>query len=284
VRELDERVERAVGSRPVRYESRSGGYSTADRFSVDLADGRRVFVKSSDAPNLAGWIRREHEVYAALDGHSFIPRLAGFDDDGARPLLALEDLSDADWAPAWTPGRVGAVLAALDELAASPPPPNTADVRETFADLWGRWEAVAADPTSFLSAGLRDAAWLDRALPPILDAVERAQVAGDDLCHLDVRSDNMCFRDGRCILVDWNWASRGNTRADRAAWLPSLHLEGGPAPWDILPGAGELAAWIAGVWAAVVGTPPPETAPFVRELQRRQLAVTLDWLDRDLLG
>ena len=99
-----------------------------------------------------------------------------------------------------------------------------------------------------------------------------------------MRSDNLCFRDGRCVLVDWNWTSIGNTLADRAAWLPSLHLEGGPAPWDVLPGAGEIAAWIGGVWAAVAGTPPPETAPFVRDLQRRQLAVTLDWLDRDLLG
>ena len=283
MRELDDRIERALGSRPVHYEPRPGGYSTADRHSVELADGRRVFVKSSDLPNLAAWIRREHEVYASLGG-TFIPRLEGFDDDGVRPLLAIEDLGDADWTPSWTAERVGAVLAALDELASSPPPPGTADVRETFADLWGRWEVVAADPGPFLSTGLRDAAWLERALPVILDAVERAPIAGDDLCHLDVRSDNMCFRDGRCVLVDWNWASLGNTVADRAAWLPSLHLEGGPPPWEVLPGTGEIAAWIGGVWAAVVGTPAPATAPRVREMQRRQLAVTLDWIDRELLG
>ena len=128
-----------------------------------------------------------------------------------------------------------------------------------------------------------DEAWLDRALPVILEAVDRAPVAGDELCHLDVRSDNMCFRGERCILVDWNWMSIGNTEADRAAWLPSLHVEGGPQPWAVLTGAGALAAWIGGVWAGV-GTPPPQTAPNVRELQRRQLAVTLDWIDRELLG
>ena len=44
---------------PVRYELRPGGYSTADRFAVVLADGRRVFVKSAAAPNLADWLRRE---------------------------------------------------------------------------------------------------------------------------------------------------------------------------------------------------------------------------------
>ena len=72
--ELDAPVERALGSPAVRYESRPGGYSTADRFRVELADGARVFVKSATAPHLADWLRREHEVYASLQG-GFMPRL-----------------------------------------------------------------------------------------------------------------------------------------------------------------------------------------------------------------
>ena len=124
MKQLDERVERAVGSRPVHYEQRPGGYSTADRFAVALADGRSVFVKSAEAPNLAGFLRREHEVYAALSG-SFIPELIGWDDDGVRPVLAIEDLSDADWTPRWDDARIAAVLAALEELADAVPPPNT---------------------------------------------------------------------------------------------------------------------------------------------------------------
>jgi hypothetical protein len=282
MKELDERIERAVGSAPLRYETRPGGYSTADRFSVTLADGRRVFVKSAEAPHLAGWLRREHEVYASLSG-SFIPRLEGWDDDGVRPLLAIEDLSDADWSPRWGAARIRAVLAALEELGACAPPPNTPTVREGFAELFDRWQVVASGPEPFLSLGLRDAAWLERALPAILAAVDAAAIDGDRPCHLDVRSDNMCFRDGRAVLVDWNWLSLANTECDVAAWLPSVRVEGGPQPWEILPGAGGLAAFIAGVWAAVAGLPPPETAPTVRDLQRRQLAVALDWLDRELL-
>jgi thiamine kinase-like enzyme len=282
--ELDDRIEGIAGARPVRYDRRGGGYSTADRFTVALHDGERVFVKSAEEENLAGWIRREHEVYAALQGHSFMPALVGFDDDGTRPVLVMEDLSDADWAPRWDDARVQAVLDASDELASAAPPPNTHDVRETFADLWGRWEIVQRDRAPFLSLGLRDAAWLDRALPEILDAVEHAPIAGADVCHLDLRSDNMCFRGDRLVLVDWNWTSLANRRADVGAWLPSLHLEGGPPPWEVLPGIGEIAAWIAGVWAAVAGTPPPPTAPEVRALQKAQLAVALDWVDRELLA
>ncbi len=282
MKELDERIERAVGSRPVGYERRAGGYSTADRFAVTLADGRSVFVKSAEEPNLAGWLRREHEVYSSLSG-SFIPALVGWDDDGVRPLLAIEDLSDADWTPRWDDVRVAAVKAALAELADATPPPNTLTARETFPELWGRWEVVGADPGPFLSLGLRDKAWLERSLPTIVAAADAAAIEGDRVCHLDVRSDNLCFRDGRAILVDWNWTSLANPAVDLVAWLPSVRVEGGPQPWEVLTGAGELAAFGAGVWAAVAGLPPPETAPTVRDLQRRQLAVALDWIDRELL-
>ncbi|HEX4677827.1 MAG TPA: aminoglycoside phosphotransferase family protein [Gaiellaceae bacterium] len=282
MRELDERIERAVGSPPVRYEPRPGGYSTADRFAVTLADGRSVFVKSAEAPRLAEWLRREHEVYAALAG-SFIPSLEGWDDDGVRPLLAIEDLSDADWMPRWDAARVEAVLEALEELADAVPPPNTPTVRESFAELFDRWRVIESDPAPFLSVGLRDAAWLDRALPVILAAVDSAPVSGDRVCHLDVRSDNLCFREGRAVLVDWNWTSLANPAADVAGWLPSVSVEGGPSPWEVMADGGALAAFIAGVWAAVAGLPPPETAPTVRDLQRRQLAVALDWVDRELL-
>jgi hypothetical protein len=282
VNELGERIERAVGSAPVRYTPRPGGYSTADRYQVELADGRRVFVKSAIEGNLAAWLRREHEVYSTVAG-SFIPRLEGWDDDGIRPLLAIEDLSDADWSVDWSGARVPAVLTALSELAAVVPPPGTPTVREAFADLWDRWHTVAADPEPFLSVHVRDGRWLERALPMILDAVERAPVDGDALCHFDVRSDNMCFVDARAVLVDWNWASLGNPAMDVAAWAPSVAVEGGPMPWEVLPDAGELAAFVAGVWAPLVGLPPPPTAPHVRELQLRSLAVALDWVDRDLL-
>jgi aminoglycoside phosphotransferase (APT) family kinase protein len=197
-------------------------------------------------------------------------------------VLVIEDLSDADWTKQWDDERVAAVLAALRAVAASPAPPNTASVRETFADLFDRWSRVEQDPEPFLSLGLRDETWLRRALPALL-AVPESLFDGDALLHLDVRSDNMCFRDGRAMLVDWNWASFGNPEVDIVGWLPSLAVEGGPAPWEVLPEAGEFAAWVAGVWAAVAGLPPPATAPHVRAIQRAQLAVALDWIDRDLL-
>jgi hypothetical protein len=252
-----------------------------ERFTVLLDDGRRVFVKAAQAEHTAAWLRREHEIYAHLRG-PFIARLVAFADDPAYPILLLEDLSDVDWEVRWDPGRVELVRTALAGVAASEPPPNTGPVRETFAALFGRWQAVEKDPDPFLSTGVRSREWLEGALPTLIAAADAVPADGDDLMHLDVRSDNLCFREGTAVLVDWNWCSIGNADLDVAAWLPSLAMEGGPQPWEILPRAGEFAAFLGGVWAAVVGLPPPETAPTVRPQQRRQLEVALDWCEREL--
>ena len=261
MRELDEGVARAVGSRPVGYVRRPGGYTTADRFSVELANGGRAFVKSAVDPLLADWLRREYEVYAAVRA-PFIPRLLGWDDDGERAILALEDLSDAEWAWSWDSKRVSAVVAAIDEIARATIPPNTPRLRDAYPDLFARWRDVERRPEPFLSLGLRDERWLERHLPIIAEAAESAPVDGDALCHFDVRSDNICFRNGRCVLVDWNWALRADALVDQAGWLPSLAVEGGPMPWEVLPGEHlGLVALLSGFWASVAGLPPPPTAP-----------------------
>lgn len=279
--DLEQRLAALVGARPLEWTPRAGGYSTAERYAVTLDDGRSVFVKTADAEHMAGWLRREHEVYASLSG-SFLPDLIGFDDDGRQPLLVIEDLSRGDWGQSWTPGRIALVRAALEELHASPPPPNTAAVRETYAGWFGRWHTVAADPGPFLSLGLRSRAWLDERLPAIVEAADAAPVDGDAVVHLDVRSDNLCTLDGRAVLVDWNFVSLAAPELDLVCWACSLALEGGPPPWELLPDSVGLAAFLAGIFAASAGLPPPETAPTVREFQARQLAVALDWLDREL--
>ena len=107
-------------------------------------------------------------------------------------------------------------------------------VRVAIADGWAR---VAEDPGPLLSTGIVSSSWLDEALPTLLEVAGPAVIAGDQLCHFDVRSDNMCFRaDGSAVLVDWNLAEIGNARLDVAFWLPSLALEGGPAPESVLAG------------------------------------------------
>lgn len=280
-RGLEQRLAALVGAEPLDWTPRAGGYSTAERYTVTLDDGRRVFAKAAEAKHMADWLRREHEVYSSLEG-SFIPQLIGFDDDGGRPLLVIEDFSHADWTPRWTTERVALVHAALDELHEGPAPPNTHSVRDTYAEWFGRWGNVEADPEPFLSLGLRSPAWLEERLPAIIETADAAPVDGDAVIHLDVRSDNLCTVDGRAVLVDWNFVSFASPDLDLAGWACSLALEGGPKPWELLPDSPGFAAFVSGIFAAVAGLPPPETAPTVREGQARQLGVALDWLDREL--
>jgi aminoglycoside phosphotransferase (APT) family kinase protein len=167
------------------------------------------------------------------------------------------------------------VLESLEALHGTPPPPGLPPL--TLDELH-TWREVEADPAPFLSLGLCSRAWLKRALPALRQAAVEAPMHGDALVHLDVRSDNVCIRDGRALLVDWNWACVGNAELDLAAWLPSLHLEGGAPPEQMLADAGGFASWLAAVWcAAAPNPPPPGVAPSVRRLQANQGAVALRW-------
>ena len=118
--------------------------------------------------------------------------------------------------------------------------------------------------------------------PPLIDAEESAVLDGPCPTHQDVRSDNLCFREGRALLVDWNLAVLAHPDVDIAFWLPSLHAEGGPAPEDILPDAAPLAAVVSGFFAERAGKPPIPTAPGVCRVQREQLRSALPWAARAL--
>jgi thiamine kinase-like enzyme len=141
---------------------------------------------------------------------------------------------------------------------------------------------VAADPAPFLSLGIGSTAWLEEVLPVLVAAEARCLPAGEALCHWDLRSDNICLAGGRVVFVDWNLACRSNPRLDLGFWLPSLAFEGGPAPERLLPDAPEVAAWVAGFFAARAGLPGIPDAPRVRQVQREQLSTALPWALRAL--
>jgi Phosphotransferase enzyme family len=270
------RAERLLGGEAEswrRVESR--GWSRNEHWTLVLRDGTRAFLKEASIAPSPEWLRREAEVLRLVRG-PFAPKLLAFE-DGGRPLLVLDDLSEGShWPPPWRPGDVEAVLGTLEEAART-----RVDGLPRF-ESWPGWHAVADDPAPFLSLRIASGAWLERALPELLAAQDGAGTAGDALVHFDVRSDNLCIRDSRAVLVDWNHACLGNPELDVACWLPSLVLEGGPGPREVGRGD-ELAALVAGFFAALAGLPPPEGAPRVRGFQIAQLEVALPWAC-DVLG
>jgi hypothetical protein len=271
----------ATGAAPVRWELVVGrGYArNTHHWHVELDDGRRAFVKDALDVVAAEWLRAEHCIYHSVDA-PFVPGLLGWYDDGTT-LIAIEDLTDAHWPPPWTPDQIKAVRAMLGLVASTRPPAGLRRL-EGLRDWLDGWPAIAADREPVLSTGLCSRGWLDKALPRLREAAATCELAGEELLHLDVRSDNLCFLDGRVLLVDWNHACVGNALLDLVAWLPSLHLEGGPTPWELVPNSRGFAALMAGFFASRAGLPPPPTAPNVREFQRRQAEVALGWAAREL--
>lgn len=282
-----ERARRALGTTPVAWRAiPAHGAPSTRRFVVELTGGNSAFVKIAGFDYVANWFRDERAAYAALEGAAFLPRLLGWDDDGVAPLLAIEDLSEARWPPPWDRGAVGAVLATLEELHETGPtaPLPMAEERQFGLDSW---PDVIEDPAPFLSTGICSPAWLQEHVSTLAAASAAARIDGTATLHFDVRSDNLCVRDGRAILVDWNHACIGNPLLDTASWLPSLQVEGGPAPEEILSaataGIPEIAALLAGFFSARAGLPSIPQAPHVRTLQREQAATSLPWAAR-LLG
>jgi hypothetical protein len=267
-----------LGVRPL-HRIESGGYTLMERWLVEREDGMRAFAKVAVDEPTAGFLRDEHRVYSEVEG-GFLPFLLVWDDDGELPILLLEDLTQGHWPPPWREGDVEAVLAVLDKIHAATPPSG---LPRLTLNEFHTWREVEADAEPFLSLGLASAGWLEQALPRLLDATDRCVVEGDAFLHLDTRSDNICIRDGRALLVDWNWAHTGNPAVDVAFWLPSLFAEGGPPPAEVLPEAGDLTALVSGFFAPIAGLPPPAGAPTVRPLQLAQLKVALPWAV-DILG
>lgn len=280
-------LETSLGRRPLRWRPVVGGYTSAERWAVDLDDGTSVFTKAADGAWTARWLRAERSVLEAVTA-PFAPRLRGWHQTDGLPVMLLEDLSRARWprgTDSWRPGDEQRVLNALHQVAETPAPESLRSLEQRLGPF-DRWRQIAEAPTEFLSTSLCTASWLSAALPSLCEAEANVIVAGNSLLHLDVRSDNLCFvEDGsepRAVFVDWNWACRGEARVDVAFWLPSLANEGGSAPWELLPNAPDLAALVAGYFCTIAGRPTEEAGQRIRRSQRAQARHALGWAAREL--
>lgn len=273
-KELIQRVEEITGSKPVTWNFIAKGYTVAERYVVKLGNGSSVFTKLATDQDTIEWIKNEYKIYGNLQAE-FLPKLVGWD-DGKFPLLVLEDLSSGVWPPPWSKDQIARVLNTLKKVATTLPPQSVPPLRQFAENLVG-WREIAKDPSGFLGLGLVSSEWLNKALPALTKAEESANLEGNALVHTDVRSDNICFLGRRTLLIDWNWASRGNPKLDLISWLPSLYSEGGPPPWEITLEEPELVAAVAGYFAFHAYRPPHKQGPAIRQLQLVQLKATLPW-------
>ena len=277
-KELIDRVETLMASPSTNWAWAEGGYTAAGRWIVGFGNGASAFIKAATTDLTAKRLREDYYVYAHIEG-DYLPAVLGWQDDGARPILALADLSRAHWPPPWEPWQVDKILEALAKVWATPPPPGVLPVdRATQVG----WTLVQEDPAPFLSLGLCSESWLRESLPTLVESELNAPIEGDEFTHMDIRSDNLCFADDRVLIVDWDLAARANSLLDIAAWLPSLEAEGGPSPEQVCPEASVFAGLLSGYFAARAGLPPLKNEPMVRRVQTEQLLTSLPWAVRTL--
>lgn len=304
-----ERTEAALSGRVTRASRAWGGYSPTPTFRLLLADGRRAFFKAA-SPESTPFARtahgREERVYEELRDRigGWSPRrIASLEVDDWRVLL-LEDVGPKT-APPWTPGLARRVAQGLGRFHASTaghrlpewiPRPDTHPALGIRPAAW----SFAPDDVARL-AGLAihrelDAeAWLDAHLATLRDAAATIGDAGFRwaLLHVDVRSDNLRWANGRLYLFDWPHVGVGPPEFDAAAFAQTVPIEGGPnedqvmawyaETWPVDPAALDASvASIAGYFANHAWAPELPDLPRVRTFQRQQLAVTLRWAARRL--
>ena len=251
----------------------TGGYTPALRQLATLADGSTAFVKTPTNDVTRRMLVAEIAAYEAIGPQRFCPRVL----DASPERLVLEDLRHGHWPPPWRDGDIERVLETMKLVAATKVPSLP-----TFGARWGdavdMWTHVDVDAVAALGFDRADVEALTKAG---LGIEATASFAGEALVHLDLRSDNMCLLEGRVALVDWNNACRGQEGFDVAGWAPSLALEGGPKPWELLPDpALHHVAFLTGYFARNAPLPAILDAPRVRPFQLAQLRVCLPWFAR----
>ncbi|HTJ71313.1 MAG TPA: hypothetical protein VL551_27480 [Actinospica sp.] len=205
-----------------------GGHSSHLAARLDVADGRRVFVKS--APLSSGFADTNHAEAAitlALPKHAPAPSLLAAAETAGWFTAIYTDIPGSH--PDLSPGSpdLNAVFSALVDVAQLPVSGalkralrGTAAV-EMAGYLHG-WEALEQNRPTDLDS------WAARHIGD-LAALERDRfraLAGDSLLHSDTRADNMLAADSRVVLIDWAHALTGAAWLDMACLAPQMVLAG----------------------------------------------------------
>ena len=288
-------VEAWLGAAVVDVESQPSGFSPGLAARVRAADGRRVFVKAvgpEPNPDSPGYHRREARIVAMLPAEAPVPRLLWSLDEGEGGwvVLAFQDLEGRSPATPWRGDELSRVLDALvtlsDALTPSPIPSSVVGQAADNGVIAGRWWRRLRDE---LPPHLDE--WSARHLDLLaeLESAAPRAVEGTTLLHFDLRADNLLLAADRVFVVDWPHARVGAAWLDAAGFAPSIAMQGGPSPSEVLsrfPSAQAAraddvtaaVAAIAGYFTYGALQPPPPGLPTLRAFQAAQGVHARAWL------
>lgn len=275
------------------WRSHDDGYSPGPALSL-TADRDEVFLKAADLagnPDAVVLHRREAEIAAVLPAGTPTPSLRWTDEAAGWVVLAFDAHPGHVPHLPWRTEALDAVAHLTTRLAEIPAPEGLERLvdRVQFDGL----RTLAGEPAPGLETY---DPWLTANLGALasIEARWTEHCDGDRLLHHDLRRDNVLLHEGSAVAIDWPHAVAGAVFTDLVGWLPSLHLEGGPAPEEVLrrhpigraaaPEA--VTAFIAAIAGYFVHSSlqlPPPGIPHLRGFQRAQGEVCIAWL-RERLG
>jgi aminoglycoside phosphotransferase (APT) family kinase protein len=287
-------IEQRLGSSVVSAVTQPGGFSPGLAARVRTAAGQRVFIKAvgSNANPLAPTFhRREARIAALLPPDVPVPRLLWSFDEGDEGwiVLAFEDIEGRQPRQPWQSDELDRVLDALIRVSAalSPSPVPVSLAGEAGGSVVfnrGWWQRLRDEPPIGLDPWSRRHAHV---LAEI-EAGASAAVAGDTLLHLDIRADNLLLTPDRVLIVDWPHARIGAAWVDLVCFAPSVAMQGGPSPEELIQRhpagrtaeAGALTAAVVAlagffIWGSL--QPPPPGLPTLRAFQASQGAIARAW-------
>jgi aminoglycoside phosphotransferase (APT) family kinase protein len=282
--------ERRLGAGVVEAVTQPSGFSPGLAARLRLEDGRRVFLKavSDEAnPDTPDIHRREARILAALPATAPIARLLWSYDEMGWVALCLEDVDGRHPDEPWTEPDLDLVIACVEKMSRdlTPSPIRVDDtVPAFFRQTINGWRIALERGERRLDA------WALRNLDRLAELENRAPggVEGDALVHCDIRADNLLISGDRVYVLDWPWARIGAAWVDLVAMAPSVTMQGGPPPEQLLgrldlhavTGAAidAVVASLAGYFVVRALEPPPPGIPTVRAFQAAQGRVAIAWL------
>lgn len=289
-------VEDAAGSGVRQAVSQGGGFTSGFASRLELADGRRIFVKAATSERhvfARPSYEREAAVVRGLPDAVPAPRVLWTLDLGAWFVSAFEDVEARHPVRPWDPAELAAVLDVCALMARElTPVPSTLPVPHPLAewdDDLSFWRRRAAGDAEALAVPLEQA-WAERAQD--LASIEASwldRCAGDTGLHFDLRDDNLLVRpDGSVLVCDWNHLTLGAAWLDLAALLVSAHGDGldADALWDASPlsrgvDGDDLVAFLvalAGFFLVVAAQDDVPGSPYLRAHQAWWRDASLSWL------
>ena len=294
-RHVRSEVERWLGDPVVAAATQPTGFTPGVAARLTADDGRRVFVKAAgpdpnaDTPKMH---RREASIVTSLPGAAPAPRLLwSYDEgEGGWVVLAFEDVDGSHPTQPWRIDELDQVVSAMEKLSMLlTPSPLPASMVGTARDEFVRgWRQLHEELPSRLD---HVDEWSRRHIET-LEAIEDTlggALEGDTLLNNDIRADNILLTPERTWFVDWPHASVGPLWLDVVAFAPSVTMQGGPPPEEVISRHSACStADSEAITAAVVALagyfthqavqPPPPGLPTVRAFQDAQGVVAREWI------